>query len=171
MSIAAQIEDLVRKGMLIPFPRPVSSSPRHIFMSEDVETMIARSWEDSDDAELFAGARVALESFVRNNWMRFRWDPDEAAPANLARVKPVSLYVIDFRTKGPDGGIRIFGCFAQKDQFVALMWEYRKHVDWDLDPPDCVKMWTELFHSPPPNLGNAPNDYLSSNYSIARAQG
>lgn len=138
-------------------------------MSLAVAKMVNRAFEDSDDAVLFGECRALLESFVRNNFVSLRWDPDQEVPANLARVKPPGLYVFDFRSKGDDGGIRVFGCFAAKDQFVALKWEYRTFVDWDADPKDCLKQWADLFGFAPPFLGRDPNDYLSSNYRIARA--
>jgi hypothetical protein len=138
-------------------------------MSISVAEMIDRALEDSEEVELFAECKALLESFVRNNYVSLRWNPEEDVPANMARVKPPGLYVFDFRSKGDDGGIRVFGCFAAKDHFVAIRWEYRMYVDWDADPKGCIEEWTSLFGYAPPSLGRNPNDYLSANYHIARA--
>src|SRR6202040_3532772 len=112
-----------------------------------------RSWEDTDEAALFGECRALLESFIRNNMMRLRWDPDQDVSASIARVKPPGLYVFDFRSKGEDGGIRVFGSFAAKDWFIALTWEFRKFVDWDSEPTDCLRKWTNFFSASPPYLG------------------
>jgi len=171
MSMAAQIDGLVEAGKLVPYPMLVRSSPRKIYMSICVADMVDAAWEDSDDAVLFAQCRALLEDYVRNNWIRLRWDPDQDVPANIARVRPPGLYVFDFRSKGKDGGIRVFGAFAAKDWFVALTWEFRNEVDWDFEPTNCLKTWIDLFNTAPPYLGSDANDYLSSNYSIAHADG
>lgn len=169
MSIAVQIATFVAQGTLVPLPRAVRTSPRHIFMSGDVADMVDRAFGDSEDDERYGESRANLENFVRNNRISLRWDPTVDRPANLARVDPVGLCVFDFRSKGQDGGIRVFGAFAKKDWFVALSWQFRSDVNWDDDPPDCRQQWIDLFGEPPPNLGDNPNDYLTSNFHVVRA--
>lgn len=166
MSIEVQIANLLGGGVLTELPRAVPRSPRHILMTETVSDMVAASFDDTED-ERFAECRAHLESFVRNNYFSVGWDPDDKkGSAGLARVNPTNLCVFDFRSKGDDGGIRVFGGFARKDWFVAVSYRLRNEVDWIADVQDSANDWIKLFGAPIPNLGPNPNDYLSGNYCI-----
>ena len=128
--------------------------------------MVSQAFADSDEAIRYAECRAHLDNFVRNNWVSFGWKPrDKKSSAHLARVAPVNQYVMDFRSWDESGGIRVFGCFAQRDWFVALTWQLRENVVWDDDIRACREAWTGLFNEPPPDLGNTPKAYLSGNFS------
>jgi hypothetical protein len=120
-----------------------------------------------EEASDFAIARATLENFAINGRISLRWNPKDDVPAMMARTCPLNRYVFDFRTKGDEGGIRIFGRFAATNCFVALTYHFREGLVWKTEVNRCCDEWISLFGATPCFQGNSPNDYISSNLRVA----
>jgi hypothetical protein len=92
--------------------------------------------------------------------------------AAIAILHPPEERVFDFRVRKPHPGIRVFGCFAEKDVFVATNWERRDRLpvvtppendseEWKLERHICLSRWRQL--SPyEPFEGKSVHDYISN---------
>ena len=68
-----------------------------------------------------------------------------------------------------DQGIRCFGCFAEKDLFIALTWNYRENItDFGVEVERCREAWDTLFSPLQPFKGANLDEYLS-NYMAVKA--
>ena len=141
-------------------------TPRTVFVSEEVAEIVippsAKTWEGRRHARL----RALLDGFTEGDFITIAEDPhDKAASAILARVDPVGEEVWDFRCLDPNPGIRVFGCFAETDTFVALTWDYRENIeDWAAEVVRCRTAWTTLFCGLPSFKGKILNEYISYNF-------
>lgn len=167
------IEDEIAKRAgrtLHLLPVMVREPVRRAYASDEVAAMVNRAFEDSDEAMRFGESRALLEHFASDKRVAIGWKPlDKDHTAELARIDPEghpNQYVFDFRSYDDASGIRVFGCFAKKDWFVAIRWDFREDVDWATAAQKCHDGWISIFGSPPPNLGRNSNDYLSGNYKL-----
>jgi hypothetical protein len=89
-------------------------------------------------------------------------------PFILARVHPVQAEVWDFRCLDPIPGIRVFGCFAETDAFVALTWDYRENIEdasyWEEQVSRCREEWQKLFGGLAPHHAQELDEYVSYNF-------
>jgi hypothetical protein len=88
----------------------------------------------------------------------------------MARIDPAPDEVFDIRCIDPHPGIRVMGCFAEKDLFIALTKVGREELasvrDWRNEREACKAAWRRLFPTYPPYTGADLNDYVSSNFHI-----
>lgn len=81
--------------------------------------------------------------------------------------------VWETRHTAPRPSIRLFGRFALKDVFVALVWAYRQDFADKNDPAYRVPIvqtttdWRNLFPAYSPLSGSYPDDYLSNAYVLS----
>ena len=119
------------------------------------------------DERLFNEARAVLNAFSECSFITMAEDPfDKEARAIMARVHPIEHEIWDFRCLDPRPGLRILGCFAETDVFVALTWDYRENFDnqWDEQVRRCKKEWERLFAPTKPHAGKELSDYVSTNF-------
>lgn len=94
-------------------------------------------------------------------------DPDNKHPETmLARVHCVEDEFWAIRVTDPEEtpGIRSFGAFSDKDEFVALTWEKREVIDdqFDKEVDDAIDVWIDLFTEILPHRGDHLDDYLTT---------
>lgn len=140
---------------------------RTLFVSAEV-LEIFEDQSDTRDGVRRAEAAALLEAFVEGAYITLGEDPfDKQANAIMARVHPVNLEIFDFRCLDPTPGIRILGCFKEKDTFIALTWDYRENfetaADWEEQVQRCQNAWSELFADEAPHSGDKIDAYLSFN--------
>ncbi len=89
---------------------------------------------------------------------------------NMARADPIESEVFDIRCIDPKPGIRVLGCFADFDLFVALTWNVRENLpddkSWRDEIERCKAAWRRLFHPYLPFCGADLNAYLSNFQSV-----
>jgi hypothetical protein len=139
--------------------------PREIYISDEVDDLVSRPWPKRD-RKRHKQARAFLEIFCQNGYVLIANNPfDKPSNAMIARVDPVNLQVFDFRCIKPERGIRVFGCFAVKDTFVALTWDYREEIDdFAQCARECRQEWDELFQYISPLAKTDLSGYLSTNF-------
>jgi hypothetical protein len=167
MSIRTQIAHLCKAEALHAFPFGPQRGPRHLFVSTDVlKTIVDGStWDSSIEGKLYVRANTRLEAYAWHAEIPFALDPSDKEPrAAFARVSPVELGVISVRawTQNRKHHIRVFGCFSEKDWFVALTPEFRTGLDFDKAAEQCRDAWDKLFGDYSPHQGGSVHDYLSS---------
>jgi len=167
------MEDEIAKRLgssLHHLPVMVRAPTRRVYLSTEVAKMVNRAFEDSEDAVRYAESRALLDHFASDRRVALGWKPlDKRHTAALARIDPEghpNQYVFDFRSTDEVAGIRVFGCFARRDWFVGIRWDFRENVDWPSAAQRCHEAWISIFDAPPPNLGRNQNDYLSGNYLL-----
>jgi hypothetical protein len=172
MSIKDQIGTHLGNALFyLPSRFQDSETPREMVVSRDIfETVtppFGPYWEGKRHAEF----RAYLDAFVDDEEIGVSEKPfTKRADTYLARVHPIELDVWDIRIIEPAAGIRCFGCFGDRNLFVALTWDYRENLDETADgfaalARDCRAVWSSLF-TIPPRTGSI-DVHLSSNYYLA----
>ena len=109
-----------------------------------------------------ADFRQTLDAFTTGEQITIAEDPfKKPNEAFMARISPVELEVFDFRSLvGP--GIRAFGCFVEKNQFLALTWDYRENIsNFEFECKRCRAALQQICGSAEPfSKGEQLHDYL-----------
>jgi hypothetical protein len=144
-------------------------TPRAVFVSAEVLDIVVGPWSGTWEGQRYARLRGLLDSFTEGDFITIAEDPfDKEATAILARVHPVQAEVWDFRCLDPIPGIRVFGCFAETDAFVALTWDYRENIEdasyWEEQVSRCREEWQKLFGGLAPHHAQELDEYVSYNF-------
>ena len=175
MSIRDEIGNRTREKppRLFFLPPLIPSAPvvRELFVSEEIYAVGLPPWPDTVRGRRHAQMRGYLDAFTQGQRLTVADDPyRKPKSTNMARVDPPKDEVFDFRCIDPKPGIRIMGCFAAYDLFVALTWNDRENLPSD-DPLNkawrdeierCKAAWRRLFHPFPPFTGSNLHAYLSN---------
>jgi hypothetical protein len=161
MSIHERIAQLIKEGELHPI-EPVfdgDSVSRHMLVSKEIWDLI-----DSPPAKWStrcARIRADLERFVTGDEIKVCRVPYKADKAYLGLLHPTSGGVWDVRCVDPSPAVRLIGCFAKRDVFVALIPASRsvpsdllfrgplgdgQSAQWDNVIKECDTAWWQLFH-------------------------
>jgi hypothetical protein len=162
-SIQAAVKAFIGKSLFV-LPSEVGDgeTPRVLLISERIRSDFMPPWPDTIEGERRAGARALLDAFSNGDFFTVGQDPHNKDPdAMMARVDPTGDEVFDFRSFDCRQGLRIFGCFIEKDEFIALTWDFREDVDWDNATAECMAEWRRLFGDLLPHSGDSIDDYLS----------
>src|SRR5260370_41347186 len=114
-------------------------------------------------------------------------EPFRAKDAYMARLHPAADEVWEIRDRFSPS-IRVFGCFAEPDIFVALTWQWRSVLGaiearakrskgrsrakrgwpriWPIERRACLAEWRREFPSYSPFSGSIPNEYLTSWFPV-----
>lgn len=151
-------------------PHAIRSVPqvRSIFVSEEVSRIVFPPWTEDAEGLRFSRLRAQLDVFTAGTLISVAHDPFKKPKATyMARVDPPADEVWDIRSIDPKPAIRVLGCFAETNVFIALVWEYRKPLggpdsrQWRDFRERCKTEWRKLFPAYPPLSGQTSNDYAS----------
>lgn len=168
MSIRLMIREWVKDGALTLLPPTISSDSavRWIFCSKEVWTALNGPWRSTDEQSNMGRARGALDAFVTGKIIAVRLPPSKNIRAHLAMLSEAEEEVWEFRCRDPSPQVRIFGRFADKDTFIALLSKYKTELANDDDylaaKEDCKREWRVYFPSYPPHTGTQADDYVSN---------
>lgn len=145
MSIEDLIRDRVVKGMLYPLiPKAAGASPRRaMFVSEDLWRVLSTEHHDEDMEERLGILQADLELFVEGQ---------PIDPKYLFLLYPPRDAVWEIRSLRPTPSIRVLGCFAMKDVFIATNMELREKLggwqsrQWKAVKRSARTRWGHLFH-------------------------
>lgn len=96
----------------------------------------------TSEIERFAALEATLSDFVTSRTL----DPNY-----IFLLTPTSDCVWEIRSVQPDPSIRVFGCFAEKDSFVATNYELRKDLKefesplWQWSRKKARACWRKIF--------------------------
>jgi hypothetical protein len=100
-----------------------------LFVSEELGQIVLPPWDASPKGLRFSQLRAQLDTFTAGGLISVAQEPFTKPKATyMARVDPAADEVWDIRSVDPRPAIRVLGCFAETDLFVALTWEYRKNL-------------------------------------------
>src|SRR5712692_673204 len=174
MSIYDQIQDCVGRGSLFPWrpALPFTSPVRDIFVSKSIKDFIDGPWINDSQEQRAGHLQADLDSFIGGDNIVVSMTPTKARNAYMGLLYPTSDGVWDIRSRDPKPGIRVFGRFAEKDVFVALMWCERLPLgtansrEWRDVIEQCKTEWRNRFHAYQAICGDNVHDYLSNNFVV-----
>ncbi|WP_291052493.1 hypothetical protein [Hyphomonas sp.] len=168
MSIEQEIDHRISEGRLTLLEPLIASDPkvRKIFVGEEVREFVEGPWQNDSHQERAMRLRADLDAFIRGAPISIAAHPyQKPNDSFLAPIDPISdsVYAIRNRIKP---SIRLVGCFAAKDIFVALVWAYRIDLGqdkrtWRNLSKRCKAEWKSLFNTYQP-LPGADRDQLAS---------
>ncbi len=151
---------------------PIGIGGRCLYVTENVERALLGPWASIEEEDRLSRARSVVDAFINGMTMAVRMPPSRSVRAQLALLDPGDECVWEFRTNAPKYtrvsrfGVRIFGMFMAKDNFIALCIEFKENLlkDDDYMPSRefCKREWRKLFPSYSPNLGSKMDDYISN---------
>jgi hypothetical protein len=175
MSIQAEIASRVAEGRLRALEQAMPSTPekRRILVVPSVIDMLDGPWISSRYGRRAGAARALLENFLRGDQIVGRMPPSKDVHTVIALLDPAVENVWEFRVGTPRPGIRILGRFAEQDTFVATNWLYREEFrdpatqqddsrKWRDEVVRCKTIWSQLFPSYNPFVGNTLHDFISN---------
>lgn len=170
MSIRDEIQSRVAEGRMFHLPHSIPSVERKrtLFVSQEVSQVVMPPWETSVEGLRFSLLRAHLDVFTGGGLISVASNPFTKPKATyMARIDPPEDEVWDIRSIDPSPAIRVLGCFAETDLFIALTWAYRKDLggpgskEWRDFRERCKAMWRALFPAYQPLKGAAISDYVS----------
>ena len=173
MSIDECIEQLITSRKLNPLSPTISGEVclRTVLVTERIQEYLN---QDVSLPKKFR--RTAIESRLVIDRFLAPKTPTTVglAPYNspsftvLALLDHGFITVWEFRVRDPNPQVRIFGCFAQKDTFIALTYGNRDTLDFSQKNAETRRIWKALFKQLPSVQGDKIDEYLSEKYKIVR---
>lgn len=165
--IAARASEKPPRLFFLPPLIPSVGVGREMFVSEEIHAVAHPPWPTTKVGRRHAQMRGYLDAFTEGRRITVADDPyRKPKSTNLARIDPVAHEVFDFRCIAPKPGIRILGCFAAFNLFIALTWNGRENLSddraWRDEIERCKAAWRRLFPTYPPFRGDNLNAYLSN---------
>lgn len=174
MSIRDEISEQLAEGRLFLLPPLFAGmrTERTILASLEVHDIAQPPWPETWEGERHAEVRAYLDAFTEGRLISIAEEPyDKHRTAFLARVDPPTDEVWDIRCIDPEPGMRVLGCFAETDIFVALIGNYRENLTDARDWRDEIELtkaeWRKLFPTYRPHSGANLHDYVSRNWRHA----
>lgn len=145
---------------------------RTLIVSKEIYDLLEGPWLDDSWARRCRRLQATLEAYVKGQRIGICLKPYKAASAYMARLNKPSDEVWDIRSTDPNPALRVFGRFADRNLFVALIWSPRSvEIPASQRPPlgprdsdewrdaivECKAEWKKLFPSYSPIHGDRIN--------------
>lgn len=136
---------------------------REVYVTREVGLLLDGAKGVPKDLLGPAGTALAIfDQFMAFRRVTMGMDPlEKHSSAIFARNSPVAAGVCDTRILSPKPQLRVFGGFALCDTFVALTYQRRKLLTFDLAVRRASARWRLLFPSNAPVVSEDVNDYIS----------
>jgi hypothetical protein len=172
MSTAHILQRLLNEGRLFELPSLFSGfeTARTVIVSCNVLDVVTPPFPSDERSARFSEFRQVLDAFSEGGEFSVAEDPsNKPYDAMMARVYPVEAEFFSLRITDPEAtpGIRCLGAFADKDTFIALVWDFRENILLFDDEVEVVRAeWRHLFGDEPPHSGERLDDYLSNYFPV-----
>ena len=161
MSIENEIRDRRREGrlFLVEPLAPGASVERPLYVTLELWKGLIGPWGTPEEMRIWARLQADLDRFITGGVI----DPEY-----LYCLAPDSDGVWEIRSVMPRPSIRIFGCFAVPDVFIATHAVDRARLGgwgskaWRNEITRCKTIWRMIFPSYPP-LRSSINECITSN--------
>jgi hypothetical protein len=171
MSIREVISARVAEGALVELKPALPSDPhrRHMFLSQEINELVAGPWKDQKWANRCNRLKANLEEFVKGEILPVSLTPYAHDAAYMGRLDRPIDEVWDIRSRDPRPGMRVLGRFSEFNTFVALHWGLRKDFpdrqSWRFAIAKTKGRWNRLLspYDPPFYGGSDLNAYLDDN--------
>ena len=168
MSIRDEIQRCLTEQSLFVHALAVAEEvKRCMLLSREIKNLLEGPWDDGNTAYRSGPLRDDLDRFVAGRPLAIAQAPYQARTSYLAQLDEPRDEVWEIRSRDPKPAIRVFGRFAEKDVFVALIWSYREPLggpgsrEWRDAIETSKAEWRKLFFTWPPHSGGSAGDYLS----------
>lgn len=160
MSIGDEIVDRVQREMLYPLWPKRQGDPvrRAMLLSEEMYVALTAHRNDADERLRFGALRADLEYFVTSERIDGKY---------LFHLYPAADSVWEIRSVRDDPSIRVLGCFATRDIFVATTYALRENLggwqsrEWKAIKRRARAKWNAIFNPYPPQSGTDPSKLVS----------
>jgi hypothetical protein len=171
MSIRDEIRARIEEGQLFHLQPylPGSLNERTMLVSESIHRAVTPPWDGISDEHRLSQLRADLDTFTEGKILSVSNAPYVKAKSTyLARTDPISDEVWDIRSRDPKPGLRVLGCFAAQDVFVALEYDCRDSLggpgskEWRDFIERAKAKWRHLFLTYQPHSGGSIDEYIST---------
>lgn len=157
---------------------------RHMLVSKEIWELIEHP--PSKWRVRCARIRADLERFVTGDNLKVCRVPYKADMAYLGLLDPATSGIWDVRCVDPAPAVRMLGCFADKDVFVALIPASRsvptdllfrgplhdgQSVQWNNVITECDTTWWTLFHANDRLRSDNVQDLISDKFDLVGEEG
>jgi len=172
MSIRDEINSHLSDGWLIRLKQsfPGLKERRKIYVTKSVEALLKGPWNGNSTWERRWNRAVQqldefIDGLVRDPRITVRSASRKKSSCFGSRLDPDSDEIWEIRCRDPRPGLRIFGSFIAKDEFVALLALPHECLSTDDDWNRLITQykgdWTRHF-TEPPFSGDYPHGYISN---------
>lgn len=171
MSIRDEINHRIAEGRLFHLPPLIRSEAvgRTMLVTEEVFHLVEPPWLSTPEGSRHASLRADLDTFSEGKLISVSEEPfRKRQSVYMTRTDPVSDEVFDIRSRDPSPGMRVLGCFAGRNIFVALAYSYRSYLgalgskEWRDFIGRSKAEWRKLFPAYLPHKGDHLRDYVSN---------
>jgi hypothetical protein len=142
---------------------------RRIYAPNEIAMLLKGPWSDPVWERRWGRAVQQLDEFIDGLYsdprITVRSAPRKKSTCFMSRLDPEPDEVWEIRCRDPKPGLRIFGSFVGKDEFVALLALphecLRNDQDWDALIVRYKGEWNRHFTTQPFS-GAYPHDYISN---------
>jgi hypothetical protein len=167
MSIRDEINTHFSNRQLVRLKQsfPGLAERRLIYASNDIAMLLEGPWNEPVWERRWARAVQQIDEFIDGLRITVRSAPRKKSTCFMSRLDPEPDEVWEIRCRDPKPGLRIFGSFVAKDEFVALLAlpheRLRNDEDWNALIVQYKGEWNRHFTTQPFS-GAYPHDYLSN---------
>jgi|SRR5579862_1893472 len=140
---------------------------RHLYVSTEIQALLDGPWSTNEWESRCGYLRADLDRFVEGQTLDIAEEPFKGKSSYMLRLNPPSHEVWEIRSRIPKPGLRLFGRFAEFNNFIVLTWASRadlggpKSREWRDAIVACRTEWKNLFPAYQPLSGDSFHDYLS----------
>ena len=179
MSIDEVLRSAVDRGELTFLPMRMPSDPQHrvMLLQKDVLELVTGPYGNALHERRGNALWADMEAFVSGQAISVCLTPRRAGNADFGLLEPRGDATWDYRSRNPSPGLRLIGCFAKADTFVAMDWWPRSvPVSWSNKEPlqdnelrwriaihECLVLWNRILPGLVPLVGGGVERYVSEN--------
>ena len=178
--IQSEIQSRVSEGRLLRLlpwlPRVGDAPARQMYVSPSINELFQGPWESLDWEVRCSELRAQLDEFTDGAFpLAVAPHPLSRKQSYLKRLKPLRDEAWEIRS-WQEPPLRLFGRFALKNVFIALIWARRDELGdlttlegvaaWKAAIADCGHQWRALFPAHKPITGDLSRDYVSNCFLV-----
>jgi hypothetical protein len=165
MLIQEEIENLCRRGRLVALSSLDWRAPikRRVYVSPDLHRFLNQQSASPETNRDRRRLQRLFDRFISGQVISVALKRYPKG-SDLKRLSPKHEEVWEFKVRSATPQLRIFGRFAEVNEFVALTGPVdRSNCDYPSEIDRCQQEWNSLFPGYSPVRGSKASDYISTN--------